>query len=143
MSHTPGKHAAEQLEHAQTQLTELQRQEDQIRQQIGERCSKVAQQIKRSTNSLPAGDTGQRPLPELLQEATVLETGAKYLEGLEVHARNTQSPADTTTSICLCANHQVQTSLLAIGSCGMCESSGNCVAAGAAASCSKTQARLG
>ena len=81
MLHAQGGHAAEQLEDVQKHLRQLQQKEEQIRQQLSDRSLQAVSEINRS--GLPDDDPAQRPLPDLLQEATVLDTGAKYLERLE------------------------------------------------------------
>ena len=83
MLHAQGVHAAEQLEDVQKHLQQLQQKEQQIRQQLSDRSSQAVNEINRSGISVPDDDPAQRPLPDLLREATVLDTGAKYLERLE------------------------------------------------------------
>lgn len=81
MLHAQGVQAADQLQDVHTHLRELQQQERQIRQQLSDKSSQTVSEIARS--GIPDSDTAQRPLPDLLQEATVLDTGAKYLDRLE------------------------------------------------------------
>ena len=84
MQSVPGTHAADQLHHVRKQLADLQKREQQLRQQLSDTSLHALEQINRSGNSLPDDEPAQRPLPDLLQEAKVLETGAKYLGRLEV-----------------------------------------------------------
>lgn len=84
MQHVHGMHAADQLQQLQRELTKYEQREQQIRQQLSNQSLRVVEQINRSDNSLPNEEPAQRPLPDLLYEATVLDTGARYLERLEV-----------------------------------------------------------
>lgn len=81
MLHAQGVQAADELEDVQKHLRQLQQKEEQIRRQLSDRSLQAVSDINRSgfADDAPA----QRPLPDLLQEATVLDTGAKYLERLE------------------------------------------------------------
>lgn len=81
MPHAQGVHAADQLEDVQKHLKELQQKEEQIRQRLSERSLQAVSEINRA--GIPDDDPAQRPLPDLLQEATVFDTGAKYLQRLE------------------------------------------------------------
>lgn len=90
MLHAQGVHAADQLQDVHTHLRELQQKEQHVRQQLSDKSSQTVSEIARS--GVPDSDTAQRPLPDLLQEATVLDTGAKYLDRLE---------ASTTGLVCL------------------------------------------
>jgi len=76
-------HAASQLELVQRQLSELQHQEHQIREQLSHKSLQVVDQLEQ-TGSIPvAQDVAERPLPDLLREATVLDSGVTYLDRLE------------------------------------------------------------
>lgn len=81
MLHAQGVHAADQLADVQKHVIQLQQKEEQIRQQLSERSLQAVSEINRS--GIPDDDPAQRPLPDLLQEAAVLDIGAKYLERLE------------------------------------------------------------
>lgn len=83
MLHAQGVHAADQLQEVHTHLRQLQQQEQQIRQQLSDKSLQAVGEIARSGVNIPDGDPAQRPLPDLLQEATVLDTGTQYLERLE------------------------------------------------------------
>lgn len=81
--HAHGLGTAEQLQDVETHLRQLQQAEEQIRQQLNQRSLQAVTEINRSGYFVPDADPAQRPLPDLLQEATVLDTASKYLEKLE------------------------------------------------------------
>ena len=81
--HAHGLGAADQLEDVEKHLTQLQQAEEEIRQQLSQRSLQAVTEINRSGVTAPDDDPAQRPLPDLLQEATVLDTASKYLEKLE------------------------------------------------------------
>lgn len=86
--------AADQLEDVEKHLRQLQQTEEQVRQQLSQRSLQAVSEINRSGVTVPDDDPAQRPLPDLLQEATVLDTASKYLEKLEA------SPGHTDCSHC-------------------------------------------
>ena len=114
MLHAQDVHAADQLEDVQKHLRHLQQKEEQIRQQLSDRSLQAVCEINRS--GLPSDDPAQRPLPDLLQEATVLDTGAKYLERLEARLLIVQCgrmhAVDSEIAACTAYHEQVHTSQL-------------------------------
>ncbi len=76
-------HAASQLQDVQRQLAEMHLHEQHIREQLSSKSLQAMRQLDR-TGSVPSDqDAAERPLPDLLREATVLDSGVKYLERLE------------------------------------------------------------
>ena len=97
MQLVPGMHAADHLQQVQKELAQYEQREQQIRQQLSEKSLQAVEQIKRSDSTLPFDEPAQRPLPDLLYDAKVLDTGAKYLEVLEVSQTCCQTPASVDT----------------------------------------------
>ncbi len=83
MAHSSNMHAASQLELVQRQLSELQHQEQQIREQLSHHTQQVVDQLEQSGGVPVPQDVAERPLPDLLREATVLDAGVTYLDRLE------------------------------------------------------------
>ena len=76
-------HAASQLKLVQQELSELQQQEQNIREQLSNHSFQAVHQLEQCSDVPSDQDAAERPLPDLLGEATVLGTGVTYLERLE------------------------------------------------------------
>lgn len=83
MAQSSNMHAASQLKLVQQQLSELQQQEQIIREQLSNQSFRAVHQLEESSNVPSDQNAAERPLPDLLGEATVLDTGVTYLDRLE------------------------------------------------------------
>lgn len=83
MLQSSGMHAASQLEDAQRQLADLQHREQNLREQLSHKSLQAVNQINRSGGIPSEQEAAERPLPDLLREATTLDAGVTYLERLE------------------------------------------------------------
>ena len=83
MAHSSDMHAASQLELVQRQLSELQHQEQQLREHLSQGSQQVVDQLEQPGSVPVPQDAAERPLPDLLREATVLDAGVTYLDRLE------------------------------------------------------------
>ena len=83
MAHSSDMHAASQLELVQRELSELQHQEQQIREHLSHQSQQVVDQLEQSGSVPVPQHVAERPLPDLLREATVLDAGVTYLDRLE------------------------------------------------------------
>ena len=76
--------ASIELEVVKRELIELESKERQTRDHLSSISSQTAQQLHTAGGGSATLDIAERPLPNLLQEATILDTGVKYLDALEV-----------------------------------------------------------
>lgn len=77
----PATPASLELEAVKREIDQLQLKEKQHREHLSRISLQTAQHLQASGNNL---DLAERPLPSLLQEATVLDAGVRYFDALEV-----------------------------------------------------------
>ena len=75
-----------ELEAVQRELAELEQSERQTREHLSRISLQTAQQLQVSQDVSASEEIADlRPLPQLLQEASALDVGVKYLNALEVN----------------------------------------------------------
>ena len=80
----PSMSASIELEAVKRELIDLESKERQTREHLSRISSQTAQQLQAAGGGSATLDIAERPLPNLLQEATILDAGVKYLDALEV-----------------------------------------------------------
>ena len=76
--------ATVELDAVKRELIALEEKEKRIRGNLSRVCLQTAQQLQASGTGRTGLDIAERPLPNLLQEATILDAGVKYIDALEV-----------------------------------------------------------
>lgn len=76
--------ATVELDVVKRELAALEDKEKRVRENLSRVCLQTAQQLQASGTGRSGLDIAERPLPNLLQEATILDAGVKYIDALEV-----------------------------------------------------------
>lgn len=84
-SELPSMPATIELEAVQRELAGLEQSERQTREHLSRISLQTAQQLQVSQDVSANEEIADRPLSQLLQEASALDVGVKYLDALEVN----------------------------------------------------------